>query len=185
MLCYLYAGYTMLWLGLTRSSWWIIFSGLFWGIALHSKIQVPPFWAVSMVLPLGLVIWRKQWRKGAMIGFGIFIALITYLTILRVQSYFILPSPIEKPLVELLFNSVVLVRDWPVRSLAFKIAILFALPILIGYPYVGWQLLVRLEIFNKFIANKPSQIYQKENGDENEGDSRDVIELALWGLGAS
>jgi len=120
-----------------------------------------------------------------MIGFGIFIALITYLTILRVQSYFILPSPIEKPLVELLFNSVVLVRDWPVRSLAFKIAILFALPILIGYPYVGWQLLVRLEIFNKFIANKPSQIYQKENGDENEGDSRDVIELALWGLGAS
>ncbi len=40
---------------------------LLWGLALVAKQQTLPFWVASLLLPLGLALWRRSWRVAAVL----------------------------------------------------------------------------------------------------------------------
>ena len=58
MMFYLFAGYCMLWFAMNKSLAWGIGAALFFGVAIHAKLQVPPFWLVSMLIGIWMSISR-------------------------------------------------------------------------------------------------------------------------------
>lgn len=185
MLFFLFAGYTLFWLALTRSAWWIFIAGIFWGISLHSKIQVPPFLGFSFALALGFVLWGRQWKRAAIIMLGITCTLLTYWVITIVQNYFIPSSEFDLALWKLLFNTVVFVWDWSVRSNALSTTFVIGLPAMLGFLFGGWQIWRRLRNGKRAKIRKKSEGFQTIDMDSSLDISRDVLRLALWGLGAS
>jgi len=63
----------------------------FWSIALFTKIQMMPFWAVAMLLPAGVMLLRKKWRSARMFGIGLIGTMALYF-FLQYTSARILPS---------------------------------------------------------------------------------------------
>jgi hypothetical protein len=63
MMFYLLGGYTMVWFALKRSPAWGIGAALLFGVAIHAKLQVPPFWIVSMVLAIWVAAKGLQHRS--------------------------------------------------------------------------------------------------------------------------
>jgi hypothetical protein len=90
-LCFLLAGYVCFILAEKRFLCFMPAAICFWSIALFTKLQVLPFWAVAMLLPTGLVLLRKQWRSGRMFSIGLIGTAAVYL-FLQYTSARILPS---------------------------------------------------------------------------------------------
>lgn len=72
MLLFLLAGYICFLRALQSSRWWLPLAIVWWGIALITKAQVLPFWIVSLVIPLVVVLIRRRWGLAAMLGAGLF-----------------------------------------------------------------------------------------------------------------
>ena len=39
-----------------------------WGLALFSKLQLRPFWALSLAVPISLSLWRREWRLAGLLA---------------------------------------------------------------------------------------------------------------------
>jgi hypothetical protein len=89
-LCFLLAGYVCFILAEKRFLS-LMAAICFWSIALFTKLQVLPFWAVAMLLPTALVLLRKQWRSARMFSIGLIGTTALYL-FLQYTSARILPS---------------------------------------------------------------------------------------------
>jgi 4-amino-4-deoxy-L-arabinose transferase-like glycosyltransferase len=175
MIFYLLAGYSTVWLALNRNSIWGIAAAIFFGISLHAKLQVPPFWLFSIAFGLLATIIYHQ-KKSTLILTGITIgSLLFAVVILIIQNIFMPGSLSDLALIDILFNTAVIVLSRQVRISALTIIGLYFFPQLIGYI---WAII-------NFI--KSSLISPRENRvNENEYTiNKKIVTMLLWGLGFS
>lgn len=60
MFFYLLGGYLMIWFALRHSPAWGVGASVLFGVAIHAKLQVPPFWLVSIILAIWIAAKYKQ-----------------------------------------------------------------------------------------------------------------------------
>ncbi len=174
MMFYLLAGYSLVWLALTRSPYWSIGATVLFGLAIHAKLQVPPFWLVSIGLAiLTAVIQRNQraTRVLASVAAGsILAAIVVYL----IQDS-VMPGSFSDPaLLRLLLNTSVISLAWSIRWRAIYITVLFALPEVLAYIWASRPILRSIR----------SRLSPAEEEDLQTSNSQ-ILRSAIWGLGAS
>ena len=67
MLFFLLSGYSLLFLALRKSKWFILPAGLLWGLAIETKAQTLPFYLVSLTIPLLVTIWKRWWQQSLLL----------------------------------------------------------------------------------------------------------------------
>jgi hypothetical protein len=175
MMFYLFGGYTLVWLALTRTPIWGVGAALLFGVAIHAKLQVPPFWLASIFLAVWVASAQKQ-RKGMRILIGIALGSIFVAAILLIVQNIYMPGSFNNPaLITLLLNSVILVASWQVRMAALTAVALYALPQITGMIWVGQQIL-------RSLFTHQNNVNPALQGEET---NKAIIRAALWGLGAS
>jgi Dolichyl-phosphate-mannose-protein mannosyltransferase len=175
MMFYLLAGYSLTWLALTRSSIWVIGSILLFGVAIHAKLQVPPFWLSSFVLMIWIAISLRQ-RRSLFILTGISLGSIVTAGVVYWIQNMVMPGSFEDPdLIKLLINTVVIVINWRIRFIAILICLLFALPQFLSYIWSG-----RL-IFPLLWKNRNGSYKSIDSNSAN----KEIIRMGVWSLGVS
>lgn len=175
MMFYLLAGYTLIWLAISRNPWWAVGASLSFGIAIHTKLQVPPFWIASIILAILVAAKLKQNTKirillSIAIG-SVFVAIVSY----GIQNV-LMPGSFNDPgLTRLLFNTVIFVFTIPVRLQAFTYGVIYSLPQILGFIVAGQQVLRMIFTHRSTIATTPEQ-YDPD---------KEILRAAIWGLGAS
>lgn len=124
-------------------------AALFWGLSLQTKPQVLPFLTAALLLPLILLLWKRRFREGLILGVGLSGALVTHVVLARLWSA-ILGSGLSssRPAANtlaatsasrarLLFN--VFQLNPGVRLIALLTVLLTATPALLGLCYAGWR----------------------------------------------
>ena len=145
MLVFLLFGYLSLWWALQRSRWWLVVACGAWGLALITKAQTLPFWAISLLLPAVLVAIKRRWQLFAVLA----VALIGSYVASRLWSVAIdlllqghtLPTPQPEGLTDV--TAVVLIPQ--VRVALLILVMQIGLPTLLGLSYIAWRWLRRVE----------------------------------------
>ena len=175
MMFFLLGGYSLLWLALTRSSVWGIGAFLLFGVAIHAKLQIPPFWLVSIILAIWMSISLRQ-RRSLLILVGIALGSITVSGLIYWVQNKIMPGSFDDPaLIKLLFNSVIVVLDWRIRIVALALGLLFAFPQLFSFIWAGRRILPVLWIA-RHDPSPPTSLHDA---------SKEIIRVGVWGLGSS
>lgn len=77
-LCFLLAGYICFILAEQRLVLFMSTAVCFWALALFTKVQVQPFWAVAMLLPAALMMLQRRWRSAGMFVSGLVLSAALY-----------------------------------------------------------------------------------------------------------
>ncbi len=175
MMLYLFVGYLFLWLALTRHPAWGIGAALFFGISVHAKLQVPPFWLASILMAIWVSL-KHQQKHAFKVLLGVTIgSILSAVLVLMIQNK-IMPGSLTDPaMLTILFNSVVVVVTWPIRKATLTGGLLMALPQILGFIWAG-QLILRPLLTRQTVD--ASQITGEQG-------SRKILYASLWGLGAS
>lgn len=107
-----------------------------WSLALFAKVQARPFWAVALLLGLGLALLRRQWRSAKMFGAAFVGSLALYLC---GQALFVRLAPFSS--VSGLTQAVALVLSLRVRLIVLASTLLFGIPTLLGLCWGLWSFL--------------------------------------------
>jgi hypothetical protein len=141
-LFFLLAGYACFFTA-DRSLWALLWSVLFWSAALITKLQVLPFWLASLLLPLVLVLVRKNWKQVAMLGAGVVgslvlaqLLLVFEQVVLERQTHSLTPVPG-------LYHVTAIVWALPVRAFALFAVLFLGVPTLLGLGYAAWGFIRR------------------------------------------
>lgn len=124
-------------------SWpWALAAMCFGGLALIAKDQTEPFWIVSLLAPLPLLLWRRRWRMSAALAAvlaGSFVAawLINVGWGLVIAGH----TPSGGEALTGLTRTVALVLTPTSRQLALEFSALIAVPALLGMAWAAWRLL--------------------------------------------
>jgi len=121
-----------------RSIGWLLIAIGAWSVALITKVQPLPFWAMSLLVPIGWLLLRRQWRSSA----WMLLALIGSLLGMRLLPGLIeavVQQPISGQLLAGLTDVTALVLLPQVRLLTLVLAAQIALPTVIGWLYVARQ----------------------------------------------
>lgn len=84
-LFYLLFGFAVLSLAWHRRLLFLPLVGISWGLSLLMKPQVLPFLAVSLVVPLIIMIIRRKWKSATFLASGVCVTLVTVLVLTRLQ----------------------------------------------------------------------------------------------------
>ncbi len=131
MVFFLLAGYCCMRMVERHVSWLAGAMGC-WGLALFTKMQVRPFWALSLAVPILLGLWRREWRIASLMGVAavgswtVFI-LLGWLKSMWLQGH-TMPMPPMSGLLQV--SAIVLVPTVRIGALVFTLANL--LPTLCG-----------------------------------------------------
>ncbi|MEI7644785.1 MAG: hypothetical protein WCJ55_10935 [Chloroflexales bacterium] len=110
------------------------------GLAMTDKVQTEPFWLVSLLTPLPLLIWRRRWRMSATLGailVGSFVAVtLTSYGWNLIMSRRLLPNAAVADLI----RTVALVTASSSRQLALEFSAMIAIPTLLGMAWASWRL---------------------------------------------
>ncbi|MFZ6027527.1 MAG: ArnT family glycosyltransferase [Chloroflexota bacterium] len=143
-----------------------------WGVALDCKLQPLPFWLVSLLLPLVLLLWRRERRLAAwlalgLIGSWVFSLALSWLWESAMQH--IIPSG---DLLSGLLRVLVFTMDASARQLAFWIFLLSGLPVFSGlfYGIQSWW---------------KQQVHQASTVPAFQTTSREIAPVMLWIFSAS
>src|SRR5262249_22173017 len=85
---YLLTGYVFL-LALEGRFWLLPLVVGSWGIALITKAQVMPFWAASLIVPLAIALWSKNWRRSSLFAISFVGSAILYAMLLWLWRLFL------------------------------------------------------------------------------------------------
>jgi hypothetical protein len=145
MLAYLLAGYVCLLAALDRSAWYLPVAAALWGMALVTKLQLLPFFLVSLLLPLGLALLARRWRTAIVLGVGlagVLLAMRGFLLAwsLAIHDHTLPPTPLNG-----LYGMTALVLTTFNRLQALRMLLIAGLPLLFGLAYAAWRQLVRRE----------------------------------------
>jgi len=144
MFCFLVGGYVCLLLALDRSRWWILAAVVLWGLAIISKAQALPFWAVSLIAPLAVALWRRRWNEASLLGIGLAggygIARLVMLPLIEliVRSQQV-PGAVSLGAVQDLYGVTAIVLTAFNRLHALQLVLLAGLPAFFGLCYGAWQ----------------------------------------------
>ncbi|MFQ5615173.1 MAG: ArnT family glycosyltransferase [Anaerolineales bacterium] len=161
-MAYLLAGYIFLLAALDRSGWFIVPAALMWAIALQTKAQIRPFWLLSILLPMGVALYKRHGRAAALSGIGLSGSLvgswgISWLHQAMVGGQF-LAEPIEG-----LYFVTAFVPNLSVRLIALRIAIAYGAPVLLGVGWAAWEVFRTLK--KSFLATRhPGKMKPKIGG---------------------
>ena len=140
MLCIM-AGYCCLWVAFKRSYWFILGTSFAWGVALCTKAQLLPFWAVAIASMgvAGLLYRRKDYFALAIAsGIG---SLICWQLLIWLQSWFLVGHTLPKAQLTDLYYVTAFVFVPQVRVNTLYRVALFALPTIAG---LAWAIRVIL-----------------------------------------
>ena len=139
---------------------------LFWGAALITKLQVGPFWLVSLLVPLLVVLCSRRWKLAGLLAVGIICSLMTARLLLWLQQ--LLLEPGTNPLTPLvgLYYVTALVGAPRARLFAISVTLLLGIPTLAGLFYG----------IRSFMKSRDKLLAQ---------DHREVVRLALLVLAIS
>jgi hypothetical protein len=130
MLLFILGGYFFFYLTLSRSLWFIPLAVVFWATGLVTKGQAPPFFAVSLIVPLALVIWSRQKRTAIIIGGALASTFLVCEILVWFQNSVLWPrSPLPG-----IYEIVAFVPILEVRWRALQVAP-FLLPTILGILY--------------------------------------------------
>lgn len=135
---YLLAGYTCFFLAQQRSSPFLLPAIGFWGIALRTKAQVEPFWLISLLVPLVLVLYKRQWRPAMLITLGVFGSLGASSPLRWGQQLLLAGHTLPFPPMQGLTDTHIVVLASGARLSALRLALTSGLPTLIGLGYATW-----------------------------------------------
>jgi hypothetical protein len=132
---FLLAGYAFLILAINKSILWFVLTSIAWGLALSTKVQVMPFWLLSLLLPIALaMIWGK-WKVVCIYILSGVGAWFLYQTFPMIQQIFLGPDFIPAQMVKGLMAITAIVPDLRVRKASLYTVLLYGLPALIGVIY--------------------------------------------------
>lgn len=139
MLFYLLAGYAFFLSALRRPRCFMPAAMSSWGIALITKAQVLPFWTASLVVPLSITLFKREWKTAGLLGIGLlgsFVVsqLLVSLLHLLLQGHTLPNTPLHG-----LYGVIAFVLVPSVRSLALLVTFVVGLPTLPGLCYAAWQ----------------------------------------------
>lgn len=165
MFAYLLLGYLCLLFGLERSRWWLALAAFCWGVGLMTKAQALPFWLVSLALPLGVALWRRNWQLAVRLGGSAAGALVAMRLVLLLKDAVLAGHTLPAgPLIGM-YDVTALVLTSFNRLLALRMTLLLALPTVAALCYAAWRAL----------QAKPEETPQ----------AKYLVRLALLGLSAS
>jgi hypothetical protein len=140
-LFYLLAGYVCFLLSWERPLSLMPLTCFFWGLMLLTKLQVVPFWIVSLLFPIAIATFRHSWKTVTWLCLALFGTFISSLILGHLAKLFLGSSAMPVVAVEGLYSMTALVPDWPARKFALLIILSFGLPTLVGLCYVTWKYL--------------------------------------------
>jgi hypothetical protein len=139
---YLLGGYACFLWALHKSIWSMAPAIAFWSIALTAKLQVLPFWTVSLLIPLLMAILRRSWKLMGHLIIGLVGSLIMSQLLLWLLRSLVSVHTLPFSLVSMLYNVSVLVPAVPGPRLVALIATLeFGLATLLGLYYAASKLM--------------------------------------------
>jgi 4-amino-4-deoxy-L-arabinose transferase-like glycosyltransferase len=139
MLLYLLAGYVCFLLVLQRSIVFMPLAAGLWGIALITKAQVVPFWAVSLVIPLITMLFKQQWKVSGLLAIGLAGSFIASRLLLGLQQLLLRGHTLLRPPIDGLYDVTALVPEVSHRLFALKIVVAIGLPTMFGLCYAVWE----------------------------------------------
>lgn len=137
MFCYMLAGYACFFAAFKRPLVWLPLAMLWWGITVITKAQVLPFWVVSLMVPFGVSLLRRQWRTAALLGsalIGSWVVsqVIVWLWTLMINGHTLPATPIVG-----IYTITALVLVPFNRLFALRMVLLVGLPTLFGLCYAA------------------------------------------------
>ncbi|KPV51696.1 hypothetical protein SE17_19750, partial [Kouleothrix aurantiaca] len=140
MLAFLLAGYAGLLLSLKRSPWWAIATAIFWAIAVSTKLQAVPFWAISVLAPLLLCLWQRRWRTSALIAGTIAGSVLGAYLLPLFQQSLLADRTLPPAALPDLFSVTAFVPALDVRLFALQTTGTDGLLACLGLAYATWRL---------------------------------------------
>ncbi|MBM2840176.1 MAG: conserved rane protein of unknown function, putative glycosyltransferase [Bacteroidetes bacterium] len=142
---YLVAGYICFLTSTRRPSLLIPAAIFFWGIALMTKVQVVPFVAASMVMPMLLLAVMRQWRAVRLLAICLIGSYVAWALLRWAQHQWL--TEYSMPMLQLteLVTIAGLVFDPSIRIHVLAFAITFGLPALLGLSYGIWCFVEKLK----------------------------------------
>jgi 4-amino-4-deoxy-L-arabinose transferase-like glycosyltransferase len=138
-LFYLLAAYTCFLLAMQRTLWFMPLAVVFWGIALRTKAQVLPFWTVSLLIPLGIMLVRQRWKTACLIGTGLLASLVASRSLLWLQQTLTDGHTIPEAPIHGLYGVTALVPVAHIRIIALLVTLTVGLPTLLGLSHATWR----------------------------------------------
>jgi len=149
-LFYLLTGYVFLYIALGKKSWWIVFSIIFWAIAIRSKAQEPYFWMVSLLVPLIGVVIKRWYREGVVIILGIVgVWLFSKYGLAWIESLIIAGRNIHGEGIQGAISALAVVPSISIRLEALQLAIAYCWLPIAGIGWASYQSLVELKQIQK------------------------------------
>src|SRR5262245_25007289 len=114
---YLLMGY-LCFLMTEKRALWVIAAVFFWAIALVTKLQVLPFWLVSLLAPLAVSLYKKVWRMAGLIVIALISAVLVSQLLLSLLDLLLKSPTLPTPQLRGLYQVTALVTALPARLFA-------------------------------------------------------------------
>jgi 4-amino-4-deoxy-L-arabinose transferase-like glycosyltransferase len=139
MLCYLLAGYICLPLAFRRPLLFLPPMVICWGLALITKAQVLPFWALSIAVPLLWSLLARRWKAAALLAGALLGSLGAMRALVWLWPLLLRGHTMPATLVSGLYEVLAVVPGAFNRLFALSNALMFGLPTLLGLCYAAWR----------------------------------------------
>jgi len=166
MLFFLLAGYVCFLLTSQRSMWFMLLAVVLWGIGLNTKAQPLPFWTVSLVVPLLVMLLKRRWKVACLLSIGLIGSLGAKQLLLRLWQLVVMRDSLPNGPLTGLPSTAALVPIAQVRLVALTVALTIGLPTALGLCNATWETI-------------------KKHRDSTLNADLDVVRLALLSLAGS
>ena len=110
-----------------------------WGVALITKAQVLPFLTLSLLLPLSIMLFQRNWRAAGLLAVGLLGSLIASRLLFRLQELLLQGHTLPITSVHGLYEVVAIVPVTHVRVFALIVTFMFGAPTILGLCYAAWN----------------------------------------------
>jgi 4-amino-4-deoxy-L-arabinose transferase-like glycosyltransferase len=143
MLFFILGGYFCFYIALSGSLWFLPAAALFWALGVITKAQTLPFFGVSLLLPLALTMYSRQWRSASIITVGLASTLLMAKGLLWLQTLLLQHQSMPRTQLVGVYGVIAFVPNLKTRSLALEVSV-FLLPAILGVFYEAKKTLRRI-----------------------------------------
>ncbi len=139
LMFFLLAGYVCFLLALRRHRAWMPLAIILWAVALMTKVQVLPFWLISISTVTLVALLLKRWTLFFQSGIMLAGSLLGYYLLLQLQPLVLPGLGAHGDTMQGLYDVTALVLDSNVRSYSLSMLVIVGLPLVLGLAYALWQ----------------------------------------------